>query len=347
MMTTTTKIELKTLLQEFEKDPTNLDVINSLAIGYFENHDQKTDKEDYDYFEKAYKLKKTVKSTHNFAWFLYFEWSEIQWHWKQDNAIESALQIQKECIGLNPKSYYPYYQYGYMLLDQKRFEEAIPFFEKAYRIEARRDIIHNIGYCHFQMEQFQKAKDCFSKSLTALDIENCSLYNLGITEWKLNNTDQVKLIADRLSKDFEANIHETISGYEIGLLYFLLNDLQRASECLIKQGIDGIDLLDWADLSYSLFMTDNKLWREKINDSIDERKKWCDEIASNHVDWSECTIEEKKERLFELKEEIKVRQETLNNGMTKPILDLNESLTTEHCGCLLFDCKRHENKTND
>lgn len=346
-MTSTTDIEIKELLQELEKDPTNLDVINSLAIGYFENYDQKTDKEDYDYFEKAYNLKKTVKSTHNFAWFLYFEWSEIEWRWKQDNAIDRAIKIQKECIELNPKSYYPYYQFGYMLLDQKKFKDAIPFFDKAYNIEKHRDIIHNIGYCYFQMDEFQKAKESFSQSTTDLDIENRSLYNLALTEWKLNNTEQVKLIADKLSKNIETNVHETISGYEIGLLYFLLDDLQQSSECLIKQGLNGIDLLDWTDLSYSLFMSNNKLWREKINGSIDERKKWCEEILSNHKDWSEKSSEEKKERLSELKAEIKVRQEILHNGMTKPIQDLNKSVWVEHCGCLLFDCKRHNSKKND
>jgi len=346
-MTATTDIELKQLLQELEKDPTNLDVINSLAIGYFENYDQKTDKEDYDYFEQAYNLKKTVKSTHNFAWFLYFEWSEIEWLWKQDNAIERAIQIQKECIDLNPKSYYPYYQYGYMLLDQEKCEESIPLFDKAYNLEKRRVIIHNIGYCHFHMENFQKAKEFFTKSATELDIENLSLYNLALTEWKLNNKEQVKFIADKLSSHIETNVHETISGYEIGLLYFLLDDLQKASECLIKQGVNGIDLLDWTDLSYSLYMTNNKLWRERINYSIDERKKWCKEIISNHEHWSEDTEEEKKERLTQLENEIKIRQEILANEMTKPIQNLTKSLLDEHCGCLLFDCKRHENRTND
>ncbi|HEX8351073.1 MAG TPA: tetratricopeptide repeat protein [Hymenobacter sp.] len=346
-MTATTDIELKQLLQELERDPTNLDVMNSLAIGYFENYNQKTDKEDYDYFEKAYNLKKTVKSTHNFAWFLYFEWSEIEWHWKQKNAIELAFQIQKECIDLNPKSYYPYYQFGYMLLDQKKFKEAIPFLDKAYNIEKHRDIIHNIGYFYFKMNEFQKAKELFSQSITDLDIENRSLYNLALTEWKLNNTQQVKLIADKLSKYIETNIHETISGYEIELLYFLLNDLQQASESLIKQGVNGIDLLDWTDLSYSLYKTNNKLWIERINASIDERKKWSKEITSNHKDWIGNTEEEKKERLTELEKEIKVRQEILTKEMTKPIQDLNKNLTVEHCGCLLFDCKRHENKTND
>ena len=197
------------------------------------------------------------------------------------------------------------------------------------------------------MNQFQKSKECFSKSATTLDIEKRSLYNLAITEWKLNNLEQVKFIADKLSKDIETNVHETISGYEIALLYFLLDDLQRASECLMKQGINGIDLLDWTDLSYSLFKTDNKLWNEKINDSIVERKKWFNEIENNHEDWSGYMDEEKKERQTELKAEIKLNQEALNNVMNKPAQDLSISVLVEHCGCLLFDCKRHENRKND
>ena len=105
--------------------------------------------------------------------------------------------------------------------------------------------------------------------------------------------------------------------------------------------------MDWTDLSYSLFKIENKLWNEKINDSIVERIKWCHEIENNHEDWSEYTYEEKKEGLTELKAEIKVRQETLRNGMTKPIQVFSKSVLAEYCGCLLFDCKRHENRRND
>jgi tetratricopeptide (TPR) repeat protein len=346
-MTATKEIELKELLQKLEKDPTNLDLINSLAIGYFENYDQKTDKEDYDNFEKAYNLKKTIKSTHNFAWFLFFEWSEIEWRWKTDNAIERAFQIQKECIALNPKSFYPYYQYGFMLLDQMQFKEAISFLEKAYQVEKRRDILHNIGYCHFQLSEYQKAKDCFEKAASNLDIENRSLYNLALSQWELTNIEQVKLIADKLYKDFESVNHETIAGYEIGHLYFLLDDLDRATECLIRQGINRIDLLDSTDLSYSLYMSNNELWKEKINERIVEQKQTCHEIEINHEDWSEYTDEEKKERLTELKEEIKLKEELLINGMTKPSQDLKQNVWLEDCVCLLFDCKIHGNRENE
>ena len=336
-MTATTATELQELLRELEKEPTNLDLINQIAIGYIENPSVQAEDEELKYFELAYSTRKTVKSAHNLAWYLYFEWGE------QDRAI----RIQKECTELNPKSYYPYYQYGYMLLEQRRFEEAIPFLEKAWQIEEWRDIIHNMGYCYFQMEQFQTAKEYFSKSVTDLDKENRSLYNLALTEWKLNNNEEVERIALQLSKDIETNVQGRISGYEIGLLYFLLDDFQRASECLIKQGIDGIDLMDWTDLSYSLFKTDYKLWRKTIIDRIVEQKKFCDEIESNHEDWNDYTDEEKKERLYELTSEIKSRQEILDKVMSKPLQDLNKSVLVEYCGCLLFDCKRHGNRKND
>lgn len=346
-MTATTGTELRELLRELEQYPTDLDLINSLAIGYYENYDLKTDKEDFDYFEKAYILKKTVKSTHNFAWFLYFEWSEIEWYWQQNNATERALEIQNECLQLKPKSFYPYYQYGFMLMEQRKYVEALPFLDKAYRIEAKRDIIHNIGFCHFQLDQFQEARDCFSISASELDTEMLSLYNLAITDWKLKNVDQVKCIADSLFNTIVHNSTRDISGYDIGLLFYLMEDFTKASECVIKQRINGLDLLDWDELSYSLFITNSKLWADQIIESIEEREQWLRKIIENHEDWSEVSNTEKKERRKEIEIEIKIRKETLSKEVNKPELDLKESVRLEHCGCLLFDCRRHENKKND
>ena len=55
----TSDIDLDKLLGSLEKEPRNLDLINSVALGYFENYQKKTDREDYDFFKKAYDLKKT------------------------------------------------------------------------------------------------------------------------------------------------------------------------------------------------------------------------------------------------------------------------------------------------
>ena len=346
-MTATTDIELKALIEDLEKDPSNLDLINKVAIGYFENYDQKSDKEDYDFFEKAYELKKTVKTAHNFAWFLYFEWSEIEWRWNESTAINKALKIQNECIELNPKSYYPYYQYGYMLLDQKRYQEAIPFLEKANAIEKHREITHNVGFCYFQLQDYQSAYELFEISTKTKDIENRSLFNLGLAAFQTNRLEQLESIAKKLFAEIETNIHKTVSGYEIGLLFYLLKDYQLATACLLKQGIDGIDLFDWQELSYSLHLTDKETWRNKITQSISERVNWVKEIESGHEDWEDYSEEEKRERLIELKSEIDFRNETLSKRMKEPKLDLTDSLLVEYCGCLLFDCNRHGNQEND
>lgn len=336
-MIATTEIELKKLIQDFEKDWDNLDLINSLAIGYFENTSMQNDNEELKYFELAYLTRKTVKSSHNLAWYLYFESGDE----------DRAIKIQKECIELLPKSYYPYYLYGYMLLDKNNYEEAIPFLNKAYQIGKRRDILYNIGYCYFQMGDIEKSKESFSKSVSELDVENRSLYGLAICEWKLNNFEQVKIIADKLIKEIETKDNDIVTGYEIGLLYFLLNDLKQASRCLIKQGINGIDLIDWPELSYPLYKTNKELWFEKINNRIIELKEWYIEIENNHEDWNNYSDEEKKEELSDINAEINFKQEILNKEMTKPIINLNKKIWEEHCGCLLFDCKRHNNIEND
>ena len=336
-MTETTEIQLKELLQKLKQDSKNIDLINSIAIGYFENPSMLDDNEDLHYFELAYKTKNTIKSAHNLSWYLYFEWGE------QSRAIE----IQKECVESNPKTFYPYYQLGYMLLDQKQFKEAIPFLEKANQIENQRDITHNLGYCYFQLEQFEKSRDLFSIAISKLDIENRSLFNLALAEYECKNLNKVKAIADELSEKADINQHSTVSGYEIGLLYFLLNDYGKTTEHLIKQGIDGIDLIDWNELSYSLYQTNKTIWSKQISKSIQERTEWIEEIQSNHEDWSEYSNPEKLERLNEFRTEIQTRENALKNEMTKPKQEINKSLLVEYCGCLMFDCKTHGNKTND
>lgn len=336
-MTEISEIELKELVKELENHPTNLDLINSVAIGYFENPLMLIDNDDLKHFELAYITQKTIKSSHNLAWYLYFEWGEEK----------RAIEIQKECIKLNPNSYYPYYQYGYMLLDQKEYSEAIQYLEKANNIVSKREIKHNLGYCHFQLKDFDKALTLFESSAVTGDIENRSLFNLGLTAFKKNQTDQLKSIAKKLFTEIETNVHKTISGYEIGMLFYLLKDYQFASTCLFKQGIDGIDLLDWQELSYSLYLTDKETWRNKINQSIDERLDWIKEIESGHEDWEDYSEDEKNERLIELSSEVDLKKKILTEGIKKPNIDLSESLWVEYCGCLLFDCKRHGNMKND
>ena len=84
-----------------------------------------------------------------------------------------------------------------MNMFEKQFKEAIPYLEKANQIENQRDITHNLGYCYFQLEQFEKSRDIFSIAVTELDIENRSLFNLALAEYECKNLEKVKSIADK------------------------------------------------------------------------------------------------------------------------------------------------------
>ncbi|MCP4442914.1 MAG: tetratricopeptide repeat protein [Aureispira sp.] len=346
-MASTSAQQLDDLLKKFEEHPNDLDLINAIAIGYFENYAKKKDKEDYDFFEKAYLLEKTVKSTHNFAWFLYFEWSEIEWRWNEDLAIPKALSIQKECLELNPKSFYPYYQYGYMLMADGDYKEAIPYLRQAMRIENRRDIEHNLACSYFQLGDYDIAKIYFSNAAKRFDLENRSLFNLALTLFKLGQYNQLQEIADDLFEMIERNVHKTVSGYEVAILYFLIEDYSKATAATLKQGVSGICLFDWPALSFVLAQTDKDLWLEIIQDEITDRKKWLDEIQNNHEDWEDLSTEEKQTRSEEFRVEIASREKAIQTGMGKPQLDINHYLRIEYCSCLLFDCKRHKNKADD
>ncbi len=106
------KNEEKELLEKLRVSPDNLDLLNEIAIFYLEHPELSHDYREQDYFEKAYNKKKTVKSTHNLACYLFAEaFSE---DWVEGDRV---MEIQKECIDLMPKSYLPYESYAFFMLD--------------------------------------------------------------------------------------------------------------------------------------------------------------------------------------------------------------------------------------
>lgn len=234
-----------------------------------------------------------------------------------------------------------------MLLNQKRFDEAIPYLEKANQIKEKKVTTHNLGYCHFQLGNFEKASFLFTKAANENDREKRSLFNLALSVFKMNQFEKVKTIADILKKEIKTDDHMTISGYEIGLLFFLLKDYGASASCLLNQGLNRIDLSVWPELSFALYKTDRERWKQHILGSLEELNDWVIEIENNHEDWEDSSEEEKQERLFEFKNDILKKQEILSNGMIEPIPDLSNHLMEEDFGCLLFDCKRHGNIEDD
>ena len=308
-MTAIREIELKELIGKLKDNPQNLDLINQIAIGYFENPSMLTNNEDLKHFELAYSIKRTIKSSHNLAWYLYFEWGEEN----------RAIEIQKEIIIQKPKSYLPYYLLGFMLLDKEDYKNALENLMIAKEKSDRRDVLHNIGFCYFKLGDLKTSRDYFKIANTEFDFEFRSAFNQALLDFQLQDTESTRKIADRLFQNIENNSASMIGGYEIGVLYFMTGDFEKATESLLKQGIDGVDLTDWKELSYSLFTSDKKKWISQHKKMILERENWIIEITTKPDEWDFDSEQEKDERLSELKNEIENIKGLISNGISNPM----------------------------
>jgi len=107
-----------------------------------------------------------------------------------------------------------------------------------------------------------------------------------------------------------------------------------------------LDLADWPELAYSLFRPHQTLFDKTISELISEREEWIVELESEHEDWEDYSSAEKLERIEEFRSEIAIRR-NLKSSFEKIQPDSKLETMSEYCGCLLFDCKQHNNPLND
>ena len=347
-MKSTSKIEMSKLLIQLDNNPEDVNLMNEIALAYFENVDLKTESEDFQFFKKAYETRKTIKSIHNYAWFLYFEWSELNYGWQRENPdCAKALEIQKEVLNHNPKTYLPYYQLGFMLLEQKKVEESIPFLTTAESKKNRKDISHNLGFAYFLNKEYQKAYSKFKSIDSELDLESTSLYNLAICQLQLDLEDELKDSLEILESTIEKKIHKTIDGYDIAQLYAINGEYQKCYDCVELQGFDMIEFTDWPLISYSVKKINDKVWEEQIDKYLNQKNNLITEFVNGNEEEDGYNAEERAKRIIEIKEEINILTKTKESDVAKPKTNLDELLTPDHCGCLLFGCKTHGNIKND
>ena len=329
-------VSLEELLSKLDSSPNDLDLINEVAMAYYQNSEWVKDDEDLKFFERAYNTKKTVKTTNNLAWQLYFEYGDS----------ERSLVILNECLALNPSSHFPYNQIGYIQLNLENYEEALKYLKLAQDRTDSRDIVNNIGVAYFYLGNYDEAKSYFVKASNLNDIENISLYNLAVTNLALNNASETEKFLGSLVNNINNEKFDVICSYEIASVYSEMDYYDKATALVIELGLDGIDVSDWPDLGYALYKVNPTLFDETINSLIDERREWIIELDNEHEDWEDYSPAEKLERIEELREEIKLRESLkVKFEMGKP--DSKLTLFNEHCGCLLFGCEMHGNPMDD
>lgn len=81
-------------------------------------------------------------------------------------------------------------QMGNLMFDSQRFNEAIPYYDKAIRLEPNNpDVLVDLGVCYFNLEDYTKAKDLFQQALEKNPNHVNALYNIGVVAVRLKEMD--------------------------------------------------------------------------------------------------------------------------------------------------------------
>lgn len=131
-------------------------VYNYIGLCYFELNDylnsEKYFLQSIENFSENFKSKDEV--FYNIAFCYHF----------QKKYKESEYYYQK-VIMLYPKYKYAYKNYGYLLVELKKYKEAISIFSKYLEFEKDAETLNNIGYIYDEMGKFSRAIDYYNQSI--------------------------------------------------------------------------------------------------------------------------------------------------------------------------------------
>jgi len=343
MMVKPSEEDIKQLEKALAENPKDINLMNELALAYFVNPKLLKDNKDVKLLEKAYQTKKTIKSTHNLAWFYYEGYGE-------NSSFERAFEIEQECISMNPKSFYPYHLYGLMLLINNQYSEAIKYLEIAHSKEKCRYIMNDLGVAYAKEGDLQNSHEYLVKATNEKDIEYKSKYNLAITKIQLEKKEDALKIAEELKKMILSGINysDYIDGFTVAYLYYLLNDYDSAYSCCKMCDWNSYDLLSWEYVPYLIYKNDIEVFKKLVASKIETERNWIIENKDNDEFWEDDTEEEKQEYLAERESEItRLTELEAEFALNQPNIDFNNQYFLESCGCLLFGCSEHNNLKED
>ena len=98
----------------------------------------------------------------------------------------------------------------------------------------------------------------------------------------------------------------------------MVNEFEQSAQWTIEEGIDGIDLLEWKELAYSIYRTNKKLFNIELEKGISEKLMCIEQINDNHPGLGWLFRGRKREKLIELETEIKYRKNIEIEFQNKP-----------------------------
>ncbi|TQR19165.1 tetratricopeptide repeat protein [Psychrobacillus vulpis] len=275
-------------------------------------------------FQKAVSESRDVQSLNNLAW--------IYRHEEEDN--ETALELIKEAVSMNPSSYFPYNLLGEIYLETKMWQEASNILLQSIKIQPSIEAYKNLGVAKYHLGEFQEALEFF---LLGANSSDYSMYSHIICLVKLGELTEAKKKLNTFSEEDD----EFVGEIEVAELYVDMGCFHEAIRWFDKGWESYYKQPNWVTLYVFSLLKNNSITRaheiveqsilQKSEEITDAHNEICDE------DWSENDKKQHIKKLLDEKMEYENIIEQISNGFI-PIMKFDTSIYT---GCYLFGCKRH------
>lgn len=367
------KPDINQLLKQLEQHPNDDKLLAIIALYYIENPEGDKDLE---YLEKAYQVNPSIENTHNLAFWLYHEYAEEN----------RSIELQRQVLLLQPKSYYPYASYILMLTFDvgytddsyshkpvNHYELVVEYcliaLEKFYAASAEQrnghrllpvSLYNNIACTYIMLDKHQEASKYFVIALQELeDIKidsNKDTISQSILEEKnyniLLNQIRLQILIGNLQKavtllsQLEKNAH--YDNLDIANLYARTGMYNIACDIIPESAMDD----SWELIWYAIYKADKNKWyrmkKTMLNDEIEYLSESKTDAEKYRLENKLGLLKEENETIEYLKNVINSRIITLEaDSVSKPDNSIKTEFSREFFGCLLFGCEAHDNLLND
>lgn len=298
--------------------------INQKAIEHLERNE-------YDaalaLFKEAVNESRNIQSLTNLAWIYYHEESDT----------ETALELVKEAISLNPASHIPYNLLGEIYVALERWEDASNVLLNSTAIEPSKEAYNNLAIAKYHLGEVDEASALFLKNAKPSDYTMYSYIKCLI---EIGNTNEAKCKLDAFSESDD----EFVGEVHVAELYFELQCFSEAVRWFEKSWDTYYKTPDWVcRYICSLFKISslnraveivNECIQLIINDIQEEHAVQCNK------DWTES---EKATYIKQLEYD-KQEYENIINMISKGFVPPLKFSTSLSSSCYLFGCSIHNHR---
>ncbi|PEJ46668.1 hypothetical protein CN692_25540 [Bacillus sp. AFS002410] len=295
---------------------------NQKAIDLFEKNEYK---EAFELFQKAVKESRNIQSLNNLAWFYLYE--------EEDD--DTALELIKETISLNPSSYFPYNIISEIYIGQKKWKLASCMLQKSISIQPSYEALRNYAITNYHLGNLEEAAELFLKVAGNSD-HMLYCYVKCLIELGRKSEAKEKL------KEFDEEADDFDGVVELAELYLELECYEEAVHYFEKGWLEYSKGPYWISrFIYSLFKANNiTRINEVINESIKEKIEEIQDATEESIEenWTENDKAEYIKHLNEEKATYENMVELIISGH-KPLITFEPASTGS---CYLFGCKQHK-----